>query len=274
MSILAKAFAVTFFFFSLLFLAGGILVFDKGEYSVSIIFFIVLIILVWAGVSLWKYKPKQKVSKTKAPAVAKEEAKSSVETKEEGISLANEGDYNYEAREERRVANANYFAMGVHNRAKQTMESMEIISESKNFDTVQSRYQFVQETLNELKGYAYHPRYIQDVQIGVDYYKQLYYDRLPTDVMIAGVVDPVKFDLETFYCASLENCYYRYRESQFVQISALKREDAKNKRFAKLNEILGLVMKEMAQNCKAAKNFNEVYSRLVQAQDELSKKIN
>jgi len=172
-----------------------------------------------------------------------------------------------------KIKNYHYLKENIIGKVYQALESIEIIETTKNIDTLESRYNFLQQLFQELKIASYTPRYANDVQTALDQYKQMYYDKTPTKTQLVGLLKPIEFDMDTFYCSSIYNCFIRHYETQINEISLLKTEKGKKGRYGKLYESV-LKSKELIYNeCLSSINFDELYQSLEQYENELESKM-
>lgn len=136
-----------------------------------------------------------------------------------------------EKEKQNRIKNFQYLPQQVSGSVVQTLESIQIMDTTKNFDTLKGRHQFVKEKLDFLKLASHNKRYLTDVQTGLDQYKTLYYDKVPTQQQIGALLKPNEFNYDEFHCLCILNSFQRFYEDQNKQIATLKRQDAiKNRR--------------------------------------------
>ena len=132
-----------------------------------------------------------------------------------------------------------FFAMDIRRAGIQVMETVYIIGTSKNIETIKSRHDFLLTIIDTLKQGQNNSQYSVYIQAAIDYYKSLYYDRPPQDYQLAILSNPNDFDLNDFYRKALVNAMKRFCGEQENEINALKKENAKVKRKAKIIEAVG-----------------------------------
>ena len=154
----------------------------------------------------------------------------------------------------------------------QALESIEILETTKNLDTLQSRYDFLGILFRELNLASYTLRYPNDLQTALDNYKQMYYDKIPTQVQLVGLLKPNEFDMDTFYSNAIYNCFMRHYEFQMKQISVLKTENGKKGRFKKLQESARTASDLILKDCISSTDFHKLHNHLKKIEKELFSK--
>jgi hypothetical protein len=167
------------------------------------------------------------------------------------------------------IKNYRYQKETVIGKIYQALESIEIIETTKNIDTLESRYNFLLQLFQELKLASYTPRYVNDVQVALDQYKQMYYDKTPTQIQLVGLLKPKDFDMVTFYCNSIYNCFIKHYETQMKEIAILKTESGKKGRYKKLYESVLKAKQLMYDDCLGAINFEDLYQNLEEKEYQL-----
>jgi len=155
-----------------------------------------------------------------------------------------------------------FFAMDIRRAGIQVMETVYIIGTSKNIETIKSRHDFLLTIIDTLKQGQNKPQYSVYIQAAIDYYKSLYYDRSPQDYQLAILSNPNDFDLNDFYCKSLINAMKRFCGEQEIEISALKKENAKAKRKVKVIEAIKSTQAELQAKCCRASFYDQAISEL------------
>lgn len=163
-----------------------------------------------------------------------------------------------------------FFAMSIRGAGIQVMETVYIISTSKNIETIKSRHDFLLTIIDTLKQGQNNPQYSASIQMAIEYYTSLYHDRAPQDYQLSILSNPNDFDLGDFYCKALINAMKRFCEKQEAEISALKKENAKTKRKAKNIEVLKSTGVELQTKCSATSFYAQAISEL----EKLEAKIN
>ena len=122
----------------------------------------------------------------------------------------------------------------------QLIESLELVDNSSNPDTVDSRLKFVNELTNKLVAFPKGNRYNLGAEKGLKRYKEMYPNR-PIDNHHLDILYHPEIWANTSeinYRRSLSECFNRYLEKQEEQISSLKQNNAKINRFYKIEETL------------------------------------
>lgn len=116
----------------------------------------------------------------------------------------------------------------------QVLETIEIISTTKNVDVLSSRFEFLLKKYPQLVYEYHHPNYRNEALQTLDTYKQLYYNKVILEEQLQVITDPGNFDLDSYICNSLLNCFNRNYKFQQAQIDNLKTQRGKNGRYKKL----------------------------------------
>ena len=156
----------------------------------------------------------------------------------------------------------NFFAMDIRRAGIQVMETVYIIGTSKNIETIKSRHDFLLTIIDTLKQGQNNPQYSVYIQAAIDYYKSSYYDRPPQEYQLAILSNPSDFDLNDFYCKALVNAMKRFCGEQEDKINALKKENAKAKRKAKVIEVLKSTQAELQTKCSISSFYDQAISEL------------
>ena len=164
-----------------------------------------------------------------------------------------------EKEKQNRIKNFQYLPQQVSGSVVQTLESIQIMDTTKNFDTLKGRHQFVEEKIDFLKLASHNKRYLTDVQTGLDQYKTLYYDKVPTQQQIAALLKPNEFNYDEFHCQCILNSFQRFYEEQNKQIASLKRPDAIKNRREKIMDTIREIQNDIPS---MADSFSEAHDRL------------
>lgn len=173
-----------------------------------------------------------------------------------------------EIKHQEKIKNFQYFPQQVSGNVIQTLESIHIMDTTKNHDTLKGRYQFVKETLDVLKVASFNKRYLTDVQLGLDQYKTLYYDKTPTQLQIAALLKPNDFNCEEYYCKCIMNSFQRFYNEQSTQIATLKRADSIKKRREKIMDTIREIKNDIPtlsnSFSEAQENLEAIYQKVFQ----------
>lgn len=164
-----------------------------------------------------------------------------------------------EKEKQERIRNFKYIPQQVIGSVIQTLESICVMDTTKNFDTLKGRSEFVEEKLDFLKLASHNKRYLTDVQAGLDQYKTMYYDRIPTQHQIATLLRPNDFDFAEFHCQCILKSFQKFYDEQSKQISSLKRADAIKNRREKIMDTI----REIQMNIPTmAASFSDTHDKL------------
>tara|TARA_Y100000588_G_scaffold363943_1_gene427086 strand:- start:890 stop:1780 length:891 start_codon:yes stop_codon:yes gene_type:complete len=170
------------------------------------------------------------------------------------------------------IKSFNYNSNQIQRQGIQLLESFNIIDNTKNIDTLKSRFEFVQKLYDNFVKASFNKRYISDIQNAIDEYKSMYYDKILNDYEISLILKPEHDKLSAFYGESLMKCFYKYLGKQNSQIAELKRQDAIEKRLEKILDVVRETNSELLTNGKRTENFDEYKAALKKIRDETFKK--
>lgn len=149
----------------------------------------------------------------------------------------------------------NYFSMSIQGSGLQLLETLHIIANTKNFDTIKGRYEFLLERIDTLKKAESNRQYLADINTSIETYKSMYFDRPLHDFEISSILKPNNFDAQAFYCEALVSCIKKFIEAQTNEMALLKSENAKSKRKAKILEKIKLSKEELQNKCSSTSNY-------------------
>lgn len=144
----------------------------------------------------------------------------------------------------------------------QAMESAYIVATSKTVDTVVSRFEFLSELHMGLVTQCTTPTYSLHAQQAIDQFKAIRYNTLPEAYQMQLLTNPMSFDLPKFYAAALQDVARRSAAAHIMAIQSLKKDDAKQKRLAKIRVDLQTCIGELDAHCQAAGSYAEVKEQL------------
>ena len=127
-----------------------------------------------------------------------------------------------------------YYPQSIQNQGLQILESLNILSTTKNIDTLKGRYEFINQLYDNQINASLNKRFLSDMQQAIDQYKSTYYERILNDYEISLLIKPDKKNLQDFYMKSIIQCFERFLNEQIKQIESLKKQDAKNRRLEKI----------------------------------------
>lgn len=163
-----------------------------------------------------------------------------------------------------------YFSMSIQGVGIQILETVHIISTTKNFDTIRSRYEFLQERIDTLRKAESNRQYSVDIKAAIEQYKSMYINSSISDVEFSAISKPNNFDVQNFYCEALVACMKRFAKEQSIEISSLKSENAKVKRRAKTIEKIKLSKDELQSKCSSTSSYLTALNSLEAIQTTLN----
>jgi len=119
----------------------------------------------------------------------------------------------------------------------QILESLHILANTKNIDTLKGRFEFIAKLYDNFINASSHKRFVSDIQKSIDEYKATYYERIPNEYEINLLIKPDKENLRSFYIKCIFDCFKRFQDDQEKEIESLKRQDAKDRRIKKILEV-------------------------------------
>jgi hypothetical protein len=144
----------------------------------------------------------------------------------------------------------------------QVLESSYIIATSKNIDTITSRYGFLLQRIVSLKQGQNNQQYSSCVQLAIEHYQKIYYNRPLQDYQLSILSNPNSFDLNNFYCNSLVNAMKRFCKEQIEEINGMTKKTAKEKRAAKILETIKITKNELQTKCLTASSYSIALAEL------------
>ena len=112
----------------------------------------------------------------------------------------------------------------------QFLESITIVQETANLDTLMGRLEFINKIYPDIVVSSKNIRFNLDVQKAIDECKTQYYDKILMDTKINLLVNPNDIELKKHFADCISNCYSRYVDRQKIEIQKLVRESAIEKR--------------------------------------------
>lgn len=167
----------------------------------------------------------------------------------------------------------NYFSMTIQGTGLQVLETVHIISTTKNFDTIKGRFELLIERLDTLRKAESNRQYSTDINTSVLTYKSMYNDRPLQDFELSAILKPNNFNADTFYCEALVSCMKKFVEEQLNEITGLKSENAKIKRRVKIIEKINLSKVELQNKCSLTSSYLTALNTLEQLENNLKTAI-
>ena len=138
-----------------------------------------------------------------------------------------------------------YKAILIQRQGIQLLESITILNNTKNIDTLKGRFEFIKKMYDYFIEAYSNKRYISDIQIAIDEYKTMYYDKILKDFELSLIVKPSNQDLDLYYSKCLVNSFMLFYEEQRKQINSLKRKNAKERRLEKIVAVADETLNEL-----------------------------
>lgn len=114
--------------------------------------------------------------------------------------------------------------------AVQLLESLEIVSETKNFETLESRFQLIYELVEKLSFHTSRSTYLKLVKRAIDNYQQNYYDRTVTELQKEVLTELDLATVKLIHAEALQLCFERFVEKKAKEMNKLKTAVAIEKR--------------------------------------------
>ena len=158
----------------------------------------------------------------------------------------------------------NYLTISLQVTAMQVLESVYIIYNSSNIETVISRQKFLEEKYGDLLLNQHNPDYLTNIQIATKSYQERNYDRPFQEIQLVILRNTEEFNLANFYSDSLLNALKRFCVKQSEEINIMKTVAAKHKRSAKVLQTIELVKKEMTDKFSTSSGFHQALNAIVE----------
>jgi hypothetical protein len=156
----------------------------------------------------------------------------------------------------------NFLPLLLQTTGMQVLESVYIINNSSNIDTIISRQKFLQEKYGDLLLNQNNSDYLSIIQIAINSYTERYYDRPLQEVQLAIVRNPSVFELTDFFIDSLINSLKRISVKQTEEINLLKSAAAKQKRIDKVLQTFLLVKNEIVEKFSTGSDYRNALNEL------------
>ena len=128
----------------------------------------------------------------------------------------------------------------------QLIESIELMSSSKNPDIVIGRYSFCEKLCFRLAKFSDSSLYEKQVYGAVEEYKKNYYDRNIREEQIYFANNPEDHHrLEEYYIKQLARCFTAYAENHQELINGMKQKKAMVNRYNKMLEAIKMILDEL-----------------------------
>ena len=151
----------------------------------------------------------------------------------------------------------------------QFLETLFILDNSKNIETIHSRIEFLESVTDRLRNLINDPDYQYLIQLAIDDYSVRYFNRIPSETDLSRLSNPESFDLEEYSITALIKGLKRFLEEQLEEIEFLKNSSSKDRRISKV-----------IHNILLAKNFLQMkfsesksYPMGIEEIEKITKKI-
>jgi hypothetical protein len=123
----------------------------------------------------------------------------------------------------------------IQNSSIQFLETLFILENSKNVETIQNRIEFLEMLTDKLRGLSNDSDYQYYIQFGVDDYCVRYFNRNPSEIDLSRLGSPECFELDSYCINAIIDGLRRFVEEQIDEIHFLKGNAAKEKRISKVS---------------------------------------
>lgn len=125
-------------------------------------------------------------------------------------------------------------SMTIRTTGIQYLETLHILENSKNIETIQSRIEFLKGTLETLRIHSNHPDYNYFVQQAIDDYSVRYPNRQISNTDLDKLINPNILEIDEYSASVLVSGLKRYFDDEIIEIGYLKSLSAKDKRLSKI----------------------------------------
>ncbi len=212
-----------------------------------------------------KEKELSKKLKTQDIVSSKSVGKIAIDLSQENLTKLYE---RYQREREQEIKNFNYQPFQIQRQGIQLLESLNILHTTKNIDTLKGRYDFIEKMYDDFIKASYNKRYVSDIQVAIDEYKTMYYDKIISDFELNLLIQPENENLKDYYSECLYNCFNLFLSEQEYQISNLKKEDAKKRRKGKIVSIANEIVAEFDKKGSDKEKYKE-YIKAIQEKRDL-----
>jgi len=116
----------------------------------------------------------------------------------------------------------------------QFLETLHILENSKNIETIQSRIEFLKGALETLRSNSIHPDFGYFVQLAIDDYSVRYPNRQIFEADVDRINNPNNLDIDEYSASAIVNGLERYFDDEMIEIGYLKSFSARDKRISKI----------------------------------------
>jgi len=133
-----------------------------------------------------------------------------------------------------------------------------IIETSKAIDTIIGRIELLQNTIKTLIELSNLPNYMYEVQLGIDDFKNIHYNIIPTDKQLSIIIKPKEFSFDEYFVQELYVAVVeRFVPNQQNEFNNLKLKSARINRMANIIEKTQMAIEKTISINSSNLAFNE-----------------
>lgn len=149
------------------------------------------------------------------------------------------------------------FSISIQSTSIQFLETLYILDNSKNIETIKTRIEFLETVTDRLRTLKYNPDFQFHIKLAIDHYSVTYYNRSPSEKDITRLLNPESFELESYCITSLINGLKRFFEEQLDEIEYLKSSSSKDKRISKVIHNILIAKNFLQMKFSESKSYSE-----------------
>jgi hypothetical protein len=150
----------------------------------------------------------------------------------------------------------NIYSTTIQSSSIQFLETLYILENSKNVETIQSRIEFFEDVTERLRNLVNNPDYQYLVQLAIDDYIVRYFNRSPSETDLSKLTSPESFNLGAYCINALINGLNRFINEQVEEIEFIKSSSAKEKRISKVIHNILLVKNFLQMKFFESKSYS------------------
>jgi hypothetical protein len=148
------------------------------------------------------------------------------------------------------------YSIQIRSLSIQFLETLYILDNSKNIETIQGRIEFLETVIANLLHLENQSDYQYFVQMGIDDYNVRYINRIVSEADLTRLKNPSGFDFEDYGIYSILNGLNRYFEEQKDEINFLQNSSSKEKRISKVIHNILLAKNYLRMKFSESKSYN------------------
>lgn len=129
----------------------------------------------------------------------------------------------------------------------QALETIHIIETTINIDVLIGRMDLLSHLKISLAKFDKTQQYNSAVSDGINFYKNMYYDRVVTKEQLEFISSPSTFNTESFIAFNIYRCFNQYCQKMKGEIEVLKTSSAKEKRRDKIIDVSYTCINELSR---------------------------